>query len=86
MLRVGILALQGDYAAHGKVLDELEVPWQLVKMPHELEAVQGLIIPGGESTTLLKLMAPIAMRPALEAFHAQRRPIFGTCAGLICWR
>ena len=83
MLRVGILALQGDYAAHGKVLDELEVPWQLVKMPHELEAVQGLIIPGGESTTLLKLMAPIAMRPALEAFHAQRRPIFGTCAGLI---
>ena len=83
MSRVGILALQGDYAAHGKVLDELKVAWQLVKMPRELEAVAGLIIPGGESTTLLKLMAPIAMRPALEAFHAQGRPIFGTCAGLI---
>ena len=83
MSRVGILALQGDYAAHGKVLDELGVDWQLVKMPAELEAVDGLIIPGGESTTLLKLMAPIAMRPALEAFHAQDHPIFGTCAGLI---
>jgi 5'-phosphate synthase pdxT subunit len=83
MSRVGILALQGDYAAHGKVLDELKADWQLVKMPRELEAVAGLIIPGGESTTLLKLMAPIAMRPALEAFHKQGRPIFGTCAGLI---
>jgi 5'-phosphate synthase pdxT subunit len=83
MPRVGILALQGDYAAHSKTLDELQVTWQLVKMPRELDAVQGLIIPGGESTTLLKLMAPIAMRPALEVFHAQGRPIFGTCAGLI---
>ncbi len=83
MSRVGILALQGDYAAHSKVLDELGVAWQWVKMPAELDAVQGLIIPGGESTTLLKLMAPIAMRPALEQFHTQGRPIFGTCAGLI---
>lgn len=83
MPHVGILALQGDYEAHGRVLSELEVSWQLVKMPRELEAVEALIIPGGESTTLLKLMAPIAMRPALERFHAQGRPIFGTCAGLI---
>ena len=83
MPRVGVLALQGDFAAHGKVLDELGVEWQLVKTPSELAQVQGLIIPGGESTTLLKLMAPIAMRPALEQFHAEARPIFGTCAGLI---
>ncbi len=83
MSHVGILALQGDYEAHGRVLSDLDVSWQLVKMPRELDAVDGLIIPGGESTTLLKLMAPIAMRPALEAFHAQGRPIFGTCAGLI---
>ena len=83
MPRVGVLALQGDFAAHGKVLDELGVEWGLVKTPTELAQVQGLIIPGGESTTLLKLMAPIAMRPALEHFHAQGRPIFGTCAGLI---
>lgn len=83
MPRVGILALQGDFAAHGKVLDELGVEWQLVKTPAELAQVEGLIIPGGESTTLLKLMAAIAMRPALEQFHAAGRPIFGTCAGLI---
>jgi 5'-phosphate synthase pdxT subunit len=83
MPRVGVLALQGDFAAHGKVLDELGVEWQLVKTPSELTQVQGLIIPGGESTTLLKLMAPIAMRPALTQFHAEAHPIFGTCAGLI---
>jgi 5'-phosphate synthase pdxT subunit len=83
MPRVGVLALQGDFAAHGKVLEALGVEWQLVKTPHELTQVQGLIIPGGESTTLLKLMAPIAMRPALEQFHAEGHPIFGTCAGLI---
>lgn len=83
MPRVGILALQGDFAAHGKVLDQLGVAWQLVKTPVELEQVDGLIIPGGESSTLLKLMAAIGMRPALEQFHAAERPIFGTCAGLI---
>jgi 5'-phosphate synthase pdxT subunit len=83
MPRVGILALQGDFAMHGKALDELGVEWGFVKTPTELAQVQGLIIPGGESTTLLKLMAAIAMRPALEHFHAQGCPIFGTCAGLI---
>lgn len=83
MPRLGILALQGDFAAHGAMLDLLGVAWQLVKTPAALAQVDGLIIPGGESTTLLKLMAPIAMRPALEQFHAQGRPIFGTCAGLI---
>ncbi len=83
MRQVGVLALQGDFAAHGKVLDALGVSWQLVKTPTELARVHGLIIPGGESTTLLKLMAPIAMRPALEQFHAAGHPLFGTCAGLI---
>jgi 5'-phosphate synthase pdxT subunit len=83
MPRVGILALQGDFAAHGRVLETLHVPWQLVKTPAELAQVDGLIIPGGESTTLLKLMAAVDLRPALEHFHAQDRPLFGTCAGLI---
>ena len=83
MTCVGLLALQGDFAAHEKVLGELGAESKLVKKPADLAAVQGLIIPGGESTTLLKLMAPVAMRPALEQFHAQGRPIFGTCAGLI---
>ena len=80
---VGLLALQGDFAAHEKILGELGVKSKLVKKPADLTDVQGLIIPGGESTTLLKLMAPVAMRPTLEQFHAQGAPIFGTCAGLI---
>lgn len=83
MACVGLLALQGDFAAHEKALGELGIESRLVKKPTDLTDVQGLIIPGGESTTLLKLMAPVAMRPALEQFHAQGRPIFGTCAGLI---
>jgi 5'-phosphate synthase pdxT subunit len=83
MVRIGLLALQGDFAAHGQVLEALDVSWDLVKTPAELARVDGLIIPGGESTTLLKLMAAVELRPALEQFHAQGRPIFGTCAGLI---
>src|SRR5438128_12233822 len=83
MPRVGILALQGDFAAHSRVLEALQVPWQLVKTPADLAEVAGLIIPGGESTTLLKLLATSGLRPALEQFHAQHRPLFGTCAGLI---
>jgi 5'-phosphate synthase pdxT subunit len=83
MGRVGVLALQGDFAAHGRVLEALQVPWQGVKTPAELAQVAGVIIPGGESTTLLKLLATSGLRPALEQFHAAGHPIFGTCAGLI---
>ena len=83
MRRIGILALQGDFALHAKRLDQLGVTWTLVKTAAELATVQGLIIPGGESTTLLKLMVAGDLRPALEQFHAQDRPLFGTCAGLI---
>src|SRR5262245_16399514 len=83
MARVGVLALQGDFAAHGRVLEALAVPWQGVRTPAELAQVAGLIIPGGESTTLLKLLGTSGLRPALAPFHAAGRPIFGTCAGLI---
>src|SRR5262249_48599538 len=83
MPRVGILALQGDFAMHGKALDELGVEWGLVKTPRELADVEGLIVPGGESTTLLKLVAAIAMPPPVERFHGQGHQILGPCAGLI---
>jgi 5'-phosphate synthase pdxT subunit len=83
MPRVGILALQGDFAAHSRVLEALQVPWHLVKTPADLAQVAGLILPGGESTTLLKLLGTSGLWAALETFHAQQRPIFGTCAGLI---
>jgi len=80
---VGVLALQGDFALHGQALERIGVPWREVRKPAELEGLAGLIMPGGESTTLLKLMDAWDFFPALEKFHAAGKPIFGTCAGLI---
>ena len=82
-LKIGVLALQGDFAAHGRVLDRLGCPWLEVRRPRQLGEVAGLILPGGESTTLLKLMASADLEPALRQFHAAGKPLFGTCAGLI---
>jgi len=82
-MRIGVLALQGDFALHRRALDRIGVESAEVRKPAELSAVDGLIIPGGESTTLLKLMTAWDFVPALEKFHAGGRPIFGTCAGLI---
>jgi len=82
-MRIGVLALQGDFARHAAALARCGVEAVEVRRPEELADVDGLIIPGGESTTLLKLMDEWAFVPALEKFHAAGRPIFGTCAGLI---
>lgn len=82
-MRIGVLALQGDFARHAATLAKCGVEAVEVRRPEELTDVDGLIIPGGESTTLLKLMDEWAFIPALEKFHAGGRPIFGTCAGLI---
>jgi pyridoxal 5'-phosphate synthase pdxT subunit len=83
MGRVGVLALQGDFAAHGRMLERLEVDWQEVRTPRQLAQVEGLIIPGGESTTLLKLLVTSGLWEALGPFHAAGHPLMGTCAGLI---
>ena len=80
---IGILGLQGDFAAHGSALDELEVENRVVKKPAEVDAVNGLIIPGGESTTLLKLMESYDFWGTLKAFVESGRPVMGTCAGMI---
>lgn len=80
---VGILAVQGDFAMHGKMLDTLGIPWTLVKHATDLDAVSGLIMPGGESTTMLKLFALEGLDSAIKDFAAQGKPIFGTCAGAI---
>lgn len=82
-MKIGVLALQGDFALHRKALGRVGVESAEVRKPEELAAVDGLIIPGGESTTLLKLMDGGRFVPGLEKFHANGRPIFGTCAGLI---
>ena len=80
---VGILAIQGDFAMHGKMLDALAAPWMPVKHAADLGAVSGLIMPGGESTTMLKIFDLEGMGTAIQEFAAQGKPIFGTCAGAI---
>jgi len=82
-MKIGVLALQGDFAMHRKALDRIGGDSAEVRMPRDLDEVGGLIMPGGESTTLLKLMDAWEFVPALEKFHAAGKPIFGTCAGMI---
>ena len=83
MTRVGVLALQGDFALHVQALARCGVEAVEIRKPEQLAGVDGLVIPGGESTTLLNLMDEWHFVPALEKFHAAGKPIFGTCAGLI---
>ena len=82
-MKIGVLALQGDFSLHAKALARCGVEAVEVRKPEQLADVDGLIIPGGESTTLLKLMNAWNFMPAIETFHGQGKPIFGTCAGLI---
>ena len=82
-VRVGVLALQGDFGLHAKSLEKCGVEAAEVRKPAELDAVEGLVIPGGESTTLLKLIDAWDFVPAIEKFHRAGKPLFGTCAGLI---
>ena len=82
-MKIGVLALQGDFDLHAKALARCGVQAIEVRKPEQLADVDGLIMPGGESTTLLKLMDAWGFVPALEKFHTEGRPIFGTCAGLI---
>jgi 5'-phosphate synthase pdxT subunit len=80
--RVGVLALQGDFDAHCRAVQRAGAEALLVRTAHELGAVDGLIIPGGESTTMLKLLREEGLFESLREFGL-RRPIFGTCAGAI---
>lgn len=80
--RVGILALQGDFEAHGKALARAGAEPVEVRTAEELDHVQGLVIPGGESTTMLKLLDVTGLKEPLRKF-GESKPIFGTCAGAI---
>ncbi len=82
-MRIGALALQGGWAAHLAAVRALGHTGVPVRTADELAACDGLILPGGESTTHLRLIERFALREALDAFMATDRPVLATCAGLI---
>ncbi|HEV2287648.1 MAG TPA: pyridoxal 5'-phosphate synthase glutaminase subunit PdxT [Candidatus Acidoferrales bacterium] len=80
---IGILAIQGDFEAHAKVLERLGVEFVYVRTPEDVEGVDALILPGGESTTHMKLLAETGLEPAIREMAANGGAFFGTCAGAI---
>ncbi len=83
MTRVGILALQGGFGVHRKMLEGFGCEVSEVRRVSELDEIDGLVIPGGESTTLLNLMQDEPWFDRLRGFHARGGAMFGTCAGAI---
>ncbi len=82
-MKIGILAIQGDYEAHAKTLDRLGVEHTFVRRPEDLAGLSGIILPGGESSTHLKVMTEEGLFDALKQFAANGGAFFGTCAGAI---
>lgn len=82
-LRIGVLAIQGGFEAHLTMLRELGAEAREVRKPGDLEGLDGLVIPGGESTTIVMGIESAGLGDAIAAHHAQGKPVFGTCAGMI---
>lgn len=82
-VRVGVLALQGDVREHARVLSQLGAAVALVRRPEELASVDGLVLPGGESSVIDKLARTFGMQQPLRDAIAGGVPVYGTCAGLI---
>src|SRR6202162_3136899 len=80
-MRIGVLARQGDFDAHRRRLQELGAEVVLVKKPEQLEGIDGLVIPGGESGTFLKLLGDAGFEKTKQ--FVRLKPTFGTCAGAI---
>jgi 5'-phosphate synthase pdxT subunit len=82
MSMIGILALQGDFQAHAEALSRIDFPSRFVRKVSDLSGLSGLILPGGESSTFLKLIEAESLWEPLSKF-AKAHPVFGTCAGAI---
>jgi 5'-phosphate synthase pdxT subunit len=80
---VGVLALQGDVREHAAMLTALDQEVRMVRRPTDLEGLSGLVLPGGESTTLSLLLDSSGLRRPLDGALAEGLPVFGTCAGMI---
>ncbi|MCK4374787.1 MAG: pyridoxal 5'-phosphate synthase glutaminase subunit PdxT, partial [Candidatus Brocadiae bacterium] len=83
MTRIGVLALQGDFAEHIGILQRLGIDAREVRHPQELSDLDGLVIPGGESTTIARLISEFALLEPLRERAQNGFPIWGTCAGMI---
>jgi 5'-phosphate synthase pdxT subunit len=83
VLQIGVLAIQGDFEAHRRMLEGLGADVVEVRTPAELEALDGLVIPGGESTTMSKLAGIFGMTRPLRDRIRDGLPVYGTCAGMI---
>jgi 5'-phosphate synthase pdxT subunit len=82
-MKIGVLALQGAFIEHEKMLQRLGVETQEVRLPRDLDGVAGVIIPGGESTTIGKLAVQYNLIEPLRELAKAGKPVWGTCAGLI---
>lgn len=82
-ITVGVLALQGDFLEHLKVFDLLGVTTKEIRLTKDLEAIDGIIFPGGESTTMAHLLAVFSLRDPLIHLIKNGLPVWGTCAGMI---
>ncbi len=81
--KIAVVAMQGDFAKHIQMLTELGADAFGARLPQDIERADGVILPGGESTAIGKLLARYGVDDAIKAAHAEGKPIYGTCAGLI---
>ncbi len=81
---IGVLALQGAFIEHINMFESIGVKASEVRLPGQLEKISGLVIPGGESTTIMKLMHSYGLIGPVRKLAARNAPIWGTCAGMIC--
>ena len=83
MTNIGVLAIQGDVLEHRQMLSQIGVEAPEIRLPHELDEIDGLIIPGGESTTIVQLIDIYGFRDVLKKKVESGMPVWGTCAGMI---
>jgi 5'-phosphate synthase pdxT subunit len=80
---LGILGIQGDFGAHKSMAESLGVKTLIVRTPEDFEKIDGLVIPGGETTAITKLLSRYNLIKPVKKFHREGKPIFGTCAGMV---
>ena len=83
MPKIGVLAIQGDFREHGLMLDSIGQSWDEIRLPDQLNDLDGLIIPGGESTTIVQLIDTYNLRIPIQRLATNGLAIWGTCAGMI---